>query len=119
MQDRHLLVEGQIAGRVPADAALAVDEHPVQKLRQTGEGVGPHDKIDIGVAHFQLFADLLLLGHAARQRNNELRFILFQAFERPDVAEHPLFGVFPDGAGIVEDKIRPADLLGKAVAQLR
>ena len=119
---RNLLVQGGIGAvfhGVPPDAAPPLDENTVEKLRQAPRGIAAHHKVHIGVAHFQLFADLLLLGHAAGQGNNKVGLLLFEALERPHIAEYPLLGVFPDGAGIVEDQVGLPDVIGKAVAQLR
>ena len=119
---RDLLVQGGIGAvfhGVPPDAAPPLNENTVEKLRQAPRGIAAHYKIHIGITHFQLFADLLLLGHAAGQGNNKVGLLLFEALERPHIAEYPLLGVFPDSAGIVEDQVGLPDIIGKAVAQLR
>ena len=121
MQHRHLLVQGGIGAAlpgIPANAAPPFDKDTVQKFRQTASGIAAHYKIHIGVAHFQLFADLLLLGHAAGQGNNKVGLLLFEALKRPHIAKDTLLGIFPHGTCIIQDEIRLTDLICKAIAQL-
>ena len=80
VQHRHLLVQGGIGAAlpcIPADAAPPFDKDTVQKLRQPAGGIAAHYKIHIGITHFQLFAYLLLFGHAARQGDHQVRLLFF------------------------------------------
>ena len=70
VQHRDLLVQSGIGASlpcIPADAAPPLNENTVEKLRQAPRSIAAHHKVHIGITHFQLFADLLLLGHAAGQ----------------------------------------------------
>ena len=121
MQHRHLLVQSGIGAAlpcIPADAAPPFDKDTVQKLRQPAGGIAAHYKIHIGITHFQLFAYLLLFGHAARQGDHHVRLLLFEALERPHIAKDTLLCIFPHGTCIIQDQIRLTDLIGKAIAQL-
>ena len=80
VQHRHLLVQSGIGAAlpcIPADAAPPFDKDTVQKLRQPAGGIAAHYKIHIGITHFQLFAYLLLFGHATGQGNHHVRLLFF------------------------------------------
>ena len=63
--------------------------------------------------------DGLLLHHTAAQGNDEFGVAVFDVLERADVAEHPVLGVFPHGAGVEENEVRLFGVVGEVKAHLR
>ena len=55
-----------------------------------------------------------LLGHAAADPDDQPRVCFLELFECPNVAENPLFSVFPYGAGIEQDQIGLFDGVAQA-----
>ena len=82
------------------------------------DAVHPKDQVHIGVAAAQFFHHLLLVGHAAAQPDDEARLFLLEALEGPHVAEHPLLGVLPHGAGVEEDQVGVLGPVAQAVADV-
>ena len=60
----------------------------------------------------------LLLGHAAAQGDDLLGVLLFGVGQDAQVAEHPLLGVLPDGAGVQNDQIGLTRLVRQSKAAL-
>ena len=56
--------------------------------------------------------------HAAAQENLLLRVAALGVGQCPQVAEHPLFGVLPDGAGVHHHHVRPFGIVHDLVAAL-
>ena len=81
--------------------------------------MGPEKEVHLGIALSDFGGDVLLLGHAAAEADEELRAAGFQVGELPHVAEDLHLGVFPDGAGVVEDQVGLGRLLGEAEAHFR
>ena len=69
-----------------------------------------------GLPH--LLGHMGLLGHTAAQADDLLRVAALHMDQRPQVAQHPLLGVLPDGAGVQNDD--PGLLLigGEVIAHL-
>ena len=69
-----------------------------------------------GLPH--LFSHMGLLGHTAAQADDLLRVAALHMDQRPQIAQHPLLGVLPDGAGVQDDD--PGLLLvgGEVIAHL-
>ena len=99
------------------DAALFL-QAAGQQVGQGVDAVHPKDEVDVGVAFAHLFHDLLLIGHAAAQPDQKARFFLLEALEGPDVAEDPLLGVLPHGAGVEEDQVGLFRGVAQAVADV-
>ena len=59
-----------------------------------------------------------LLGHTAAQTYDLLRVAALGVHQGAQVAEHPLLGVFPDGAGVDDDDAGLLLVVGKAEAHL-
>ena len=53
----------------------------------------------------QLVRHMLLLGHAAAQADDLFRVAPLTVNQSAHVAQHPLLGVLPDGAGIDDDEV--------------
>lgn len=62
---------------------------------------------------------MLLLRHAAAHADEHIRAAAFERLEGADVAENPILGMLPDGAGVEQDEIRVVGLLGEAEAHIR
>ena len=52
------------------------------------------------IGFFDALGDPGLLGHAAAQGDDHLRVFLFRVGQGAQIAEHPVLGVLPDGAGV-------------------
>ena len=59
-----------------------------------------------------------LLGHASADTDDEPRIALLELFQRTDVAEHPMLGVFPHRAGIEQDEVRLLHVVTDAKANI-
>lgn len=70
------------------------------ELGQRVDAVHAEHEVHIGVALAQLFHDVLLVGHAAAEADDEAVLLLFQALEGAHVTEDTLLGVLTDGAGV-------------------
>ena len=103
--------------RLHQDAALFL-QAAGQQVGQGVDAVHPKDEVDVGVAFAHLFHDLLLVGHAAAQPDQKARLFLLEALEGPDVAEDPLLGVLPHGAGVEEDQVGLFGGVAQAVADV-
>ena len=57
-----------------------------------------------------------LLGHAAAQHNHLVGIVLLGVGQHAQVAEYPLLGVLPHGAGVQNHQIRLPRLLGEGKA---
>ena len=100
-------------------------EHPVpagtdliQQLREFPQRLGAENQVHMAVRGFDLFRHRLLLGHAAAETDGQAGIFFFGVDELSHNAEDFFFGVFPDGAGVDDDDIRPAGVLGEAAAHL-
>ena len=62
---------------------------------------------------------LILLRHAAQDADGDLGLALLDALDPPQGAIDLVLGVLPNGAGVVEDGVRLADVVGQLVALLR
>ena len=71
--------------------------------------MGAKDQVNKGSPLQQFLAELL--GQATADADNQIRLILFQQREAPQLAVNLLVGFFPDAAGVDEDDIR----LGRAI----
>ena len=115
--DREALGDGAgLVGGVE-DAAPA-GEDPPEELREPPEGVGPEDQVHVAEGLPELLHVVGLLHHAAAQAEDLAGVGLFLVDQGPHVAQHPLLGVLPDGAGIDDDDVGLGLLFGKAVAHL-
>ena len=108
------------------DGALSrLHEHPLvlvqflgDELGQRVDAVHAEHEVHIGVAPAQLFHDVLLVGHAAAEADDEAVLLLFQALEGAHVTEDTLLGVLTDGAGVEKDEVGVLGLVAQAVADV-
>ena len=92
------------------------DQDPVELLRQLPEVVGGEDAIHVGVRLLHPLGDLGLAHHAAADEDLLPRVAALGVDQGPHVAEDPLGGVLPDGAGVDDHQVRPLGGIGEAVA---
>ena len=108
------------------DGALGgLQQDPLVLLQLLGDELGQgidavhtEDQIHIGIALAQLFHHMLLVGHAAAQADHQAGLFLLEALQGTHVAEDPLLGVLPHGAGVEEDQVRVLRLVAQAVADI-
>ena len=108
------------------DGALSrLHEHPLvlvqflgDELGQRVDAVHAEHEVYVGVAPAQLFHDVLLVGHAAAEADDEAVLLLFQALEGAHVTEDTLLGVLTDGAGVEKDEVGVLGLVTQAVADV-
>ena len=80
--------------------------------------VGRENAVHIGEALFDPVGNLGLPRHAAAQEDSLLRMAALGVGQRPQVAENPLLGVLPDGAGIHHHHVGPFGALDDGIAAL-
>ena len=66
----------------------------------------PEYNIDKGEFFDEQFCLPLLLRHTAAHRDEQSALLFFQLFERADIAESMILGIFPNAAGVEYDDIR-------------
>ena len=102
-------------GDALGDGAVLVrhGEHPLpalvhlpEKLRELPQCVGAEDQIHVGVGLLHPLGNPLLLGHAAAKTDDLLGVFLFRVGQGAQVAEDPVLGVLPDGAGVQNHQVR-------------
>ena len=80
--------------------------------------MGGEYAVHIGIALLHPGRDLLLSCHAAAKENLLGRVAALGVGQGPQVAEDPLLGMLPDGAGVHHDHIGPICLLADGIAAL-
>ena len=115
--DRDILHDDGALGRL--------HQHPLVLLQLLGDELGQgvdaihaEDEVNVGVTLAQLLHDVLLVGHAAAESDDEAALFLLQALEGAHVAENALLGVLTDGAGVEEDEVGILGLVAQAVADV-
>ena len=88
------------------------------ELGQRVDAVHTENEVHVGVALAQLFYNVLLVGHAAAEADDEAVLLLFQALESAHVTENTLLGVLTDGAGVEKDHF-PFDERGCGGEQMK
>ena len=78
--------------------------------------MGGENPVHMGEALLNPVADLLFPCHAAAQEDFLLGMAALGVGQSPQIAEHPLLGVLPDGAGVHHHHIGPLGLLHHGVA---
>ena len=58
------------------------------------------------------------MGHAAADADHQAGVLLFELFQRTDIAEHPLLGVLTHGTGVEQDEVGVLDIVTQAVADI-
>ena len=89
---------------------------PPEELREAPEGLGPEDQVHVAVGFPHPFRHPRLLGHAAAEDDHLLRVLLLGVGQNPQVPEHPLLRVLPDGAGVQQGQVRLPGVLCKGKA---
>ena len=92
------------------------DQDPVELLRQLPEVVGGEDAVHVGIGLPHPLGDLGLAHHAAADEDLLAGMAPLGVDQGPHVAEDPLGGVLPDGAGVDHHQVRPLGGIGEAVA---
>ncbi len=100
------------------ELTLFLGEHVVEDLRELPQMVGRENAVHIGEALFDPVGNLGLPRHAAAQEDSLLRMAALGVGQRPQVAENPLLGVLPDGAGIHHHHVGPFGALDDGIAAL-
>ena len=77
------------------------------------------DQIDHRIGHLDLLGNMLLLDHAAADRDDLPGPRLLRVVEGADVAEDAHLRMLAHGAGVDHNDVRLKLVLGKAVAHLR
>ncbi len=90
----------------------------IEQLREPPERLGAEDQVDMAVGCTDFFRYDLLLGHAPAQADGERRVLLLGVDQLPHHAEHLLFRVLPDGAGVDDNHVRLEGVPGEAAAHL-
>ena len=75
--------------------------------------MGGKNAVHMGVALLDAFGHLFLPGHAAAQEDLLPRMAALGMGQRPQIAEHPLLGMLPDGAGVHHHDVRPGGIVGE------
>ena len=78
--------------------------------------MGPEDQIYDGIGALDPFGHVLLLDHAAADRDDLMRLGFFGVVEGTDIAQHTHLGVFTDGTGVHDDDIRLKLILRHGIA---
>ena len=90
----------------------------VEQLREPPEGVGAEDQIHLPVGVLDLLRHVGLLGHAAAHADELAGLGPLGVHQRAQVAQHPLLGVLPDGAGVDDNQVGLRLALGELVPHL-
>ena len=93
-------------------------EQAVDKLRKAPQHLGAKDQVHMAVGFLDFLSHMGLLGHAAAQADELAGVAALHVDQRPQVTQHPLLGVLPDGAGVDDDDVGLLLVLGEAVAHL-
>ena len=96
--------------------ASPLGEQGVDHLRELPQGVGAEDQVHVAIGLADLLGHMLLLHHAAAQTDELLRVAALGVDQSPHVAQHPLLGVLPDGAGVDDDDAGLLRVIGKTKA---
>ena len=96
----HAAVRGRDGEHAPV---LGADG--AQQLRKAPQLVRAEDKVDDAVGLFQLLGHMLLLRHAAADRDDLAGVVRLGVRQRADVAEHARLGVLAHGAGVHDDDV--------------
>ena len=89
---------------------------PPQELRELPQGVGSEHQVHQGIGLFDALGDPLLLGHTAAEGDDHFGVFLFGVGQGTQVAEDPVFGVLPDGAGVQNHQVRLGGLVRQGEA---
>ena len=89
-----------------------------EQLREPPQGLGAEDQIHVAVGGPDPSGGSLLLGHAAAQADGEIRIALLGVDQLAHHAKDLLLRVLPDGAGVDDNDLRPAGVLGEAAAHV-
>ena len=98
--------------------ALAAANALSQQRRQTVDAVDAEHEVDVRVALAQLFHDVGLLRHAAADADDQARVLFFEFFQRADVAEDALLGMFAHRAGVEQDEVGVLQRIADAEADV-
>ena len=89
-----------------------INDHPVRfqhSYQQFGKFkniMGAKDQIYKRITFLQLLHHIRLLHHAAAESDLHMRIFLFVSMKHAQSAIDPQVGIFPDGTGIINDKVR-------------
>ena len=67
--------------------------------------MGAENQSDKRKAVVDAVGDMLLLHHTAAQRDQNLRMLPLEIFQRADIAEHPVLRMLADGAGVEQNEV--------------
>ena len=98
--NRQVLGDGAAVIRRANDPLFAGQSF-IKQFRQAVRDVRAEHQIYKRIALIDAVAHALLLHHTAAKRDNQIRVLGFVSLNGADIAEHAVFGVFANGAGIV------------------
>ena len=84
-----------------------------QQFREFPQRLRAKNKIHMTVGLLDSPGYPFLLSHTAAENDHLFRVLLFRVGEDPQVPEYPLFGVFPNRAGVQQNQVRLAGILRK------
>ena len=85
-----------------------------QQLGELPQQLGAEHQVHVGEGLAQPLGHVLLPGHAAADADHLPRVAALGVGQGPHVAEHPVLGVFPDGAGVHSTRSAPSSVSEKA-----
>ena len=91
-------------------------QDPKQNFRELPQMVGGKYAVHMGEALPEPLLHLRLACHAAAQENLLSRVAALGVGEGSQVAEYPLLGMLPDGAGVHHHQVGPLRALAEAIA---
>ena len=91
---------------------------PFQQLGEAPELVRAEDQIHDGIGMLDPLGHVLLLHHAAADRDDLIWAGLLAVVQSADIAEHAHLGMFAHGTGVDDDDVRLKLVLRHAVAHL-
>ena len=92
--------------------------NPPEELGEAPKRVGAEDQVHMPEGLPQFFRDVGLLSHAAAQADDLVGVFPLGVGQRAHIAQHPLLGVLPDGAGVDDDDRRLTLVLGESIPHL-
>ena len=80
-------------------------ETAVNEFRKFVKNMRSENEVNIAETVFDSFGNIFLLHHAAAKGDNHVRLCCFIFFECADVSENTVLCMFPNGAGVIKNKV--------------
>jgi len=105
------------SGGEGADTTFGINADALSDdFQKSAELLWLHEGVNVGVAFLKRFG--LGANHAAHQRQNFFRVLLFEGFEAGKHSNNPVLGAFADDTAIENDNVGIARAFGGAKAHL-